>query len=949
MRYAAFISYSHQADGQRARHLRQALHGFARPWNRTRALRVFLDNAALSADPGLWSTVEQALADSEFLVLLASPESARSPWVGKEITWWRQGPRPGKLLLVVTGGEVHWDHAAGDFDFERSSCLNEALRGHFTEEPRWVDLRWMEADHSGDLRDQRFQECVADVAAPLHARPKDELIGEDVSQRRRFRRFRQGMLAGMTALAVLATSAAVFAFVQRDAAREQARLATARQLAATALSLSGDDLEVASLLALQSYQLQRTPESLSALYRLSTESPRLVRFVRAESTVTALAFTSSPKYVAVGTTDGAVDIWTTNGSRHVRTVDVPGTVTALRFSDDDRMLAVTTRGGTTLVQDLRSEGSPRKLSGGDGTAQAMAFVPRGHRLATVDGRGTLRLYGEKGGKPVDSVRTGHDGSVMNITFLDDSTYGTVLFLSHAVGWDVYGDKDGRTTKVASSDSTVYPFNDYLTAASPTGNCFGFVKNKGVTLYSPAELIQGEAEGREAEISESCGALPGQLTAEADGFAISDDGRAAIGMSDGLVLTTSSSSERNAALETLSGVEAPSVLTFSPGEGNRLASADGDTVALWSLERPGPTAHRFGLPLTRVAVHARQPPLAVGPGGSLAWSDSQGFETTGNPRAWKPGDPADSTVAGQGEQGMYDTLAYDKSGRTLYTTTGDTLEMWAVSPHTLARKRSVKLARDLDFDGLTHIAARPDGKVAVVPPNGSVLIVDPATGERATAVKPRPSDLTAEEREKYDQRQFSRAVGEGGSLAAVAADGLIDVHELPSGKRLFRLDTGGSTVSDMFMSERNRTLFAVVDDKVLQSWDLATGDLRWRSDGAGAYGVTADPGGRWVATLAGNGTVWLWNARSGDRLGSFVVPTAPTAVGLGQSGSQTSLAFSPDGRTLWSVTQGGEMLAWDTSADAWTKQLCARVGRTLTESERNRYLTSLSDGNTACGE
>ncbi|MEU9351630.1 TIR domain-containing protein [Streptomyces griseoloalbus] len=954
MRYAAFISYSHQADSQRARHLRQALHGFARPWNRTRALRVFLDNAALSADPGLWSTVEQALADSEFLVLLASPGSARSPWVGKEITWWRQGPRPDKLLLVVTEGEVHWDHEAGDFDFERSTCLNETLRGHFTEEPRWVDLRWMAADHSGDLRDQRFQECVADVAAPLHARSKDELIGEDVSQHRRLRRFRQSMLAGMTALAVLATSAAVFAFVQRDAAQEQARLATARQLAATALNLSGDDLEVASLLALQAYQLQRTPESLSALYRTSALSPRLVRFIRADSEVTALAFTSSPKYVAVGTSGGAVEIWTTYGSRLVRTVDVPGEVTSLRFSDDDRMLAIAAGTGTTLVQDLRTEGRPRKLSDGDGATQAMAFAPHGHQLATVDGRGTLRFYPEEGAEPVASVRTGHDGSIMNIAFLDDSTYGTVIFLGLAVGWEVYGDKGGRTTKVASSDSTVYPFNDYVTAASPSGTCYGFVKNEGVSLYTPAELVQGEVDERGPEISRSCGAPPGQLTDEADGFAVSDDGRAVIGTSDGLLLTTSATEDRRQSLETLSGVEAPSVLTFSPGEGDRLASADGRTVALWSLDRPGPTAHPSGLSLTRDTVHALQPPLAVGPDGSLAWSDSPGIETTvettENPRTWKPGESAESTVAGRGSFAMYDTLTYDKSGRTLYALIGHKLETWAVSRHALVRKHSVELPKDADFTGSVRLAALPDGKVTVVLPNGSVLILDPATGERSTTVKPRPSNLTVEEREEYRRKQFERAVGERGGLAAMeAANGHVHVYEVSSGRRLHELDTGGSAISDIFVSESNRTLFAVVDDDVLESWNLATGELRWRSDGAGEYGVAADPGGRWVATLAGNGTVWLWNARAGDRLGSFTVPATDTAVGIGHSGSQTTLAFSPDGETLWSVTQGGELLAWETSADAWIKQLCARVGRPLTQPERDRYLTSLSDGITACGE
>ncbi len=68
------------------------------------------------------------------------------------------------------------------------------------------------------------------------------------------------MLAGITALAVIASVTAVYAFLQRNTARHQARIATARQLAATALNLSGgDDLEAASLLALQATTWPRLP------------------------------------------------------------------------------------------------------------------------------------------------------------------------------------------------------------------------------------------------------------------------------------------------------------------------------------------------------------------------------------------------------------------------------------------------------------------------------------------------------------------------------------------------------------------------------------------------------------------------------------------------------------------------------------------------------------------
>src|SRR3712207_2492211 len=86
--YAAFISYSHAADGKLAPALQRGLHGFARPWFRLRALRVFRDEASLSANPALWSSIEQALGSAGVFILLASPEAAHSSWVGREVAYW---------------------------------------------------------------------------------------------------------------------------------------------------------------------------------------------------------------------------------------------------------------------------------------------------------------------------------------------------------------------------------------------------------------------------------------------------------------------------------------------------------------------------------------------------------------------------------------------------------------------------------------------------------------------------------------------------------------------------------------------------------------------------------------------------------------------------------------------------------------------------------------------
>ena len=87
-RYKAFLSYSHAADGKLAPALQAGLHRFAKPFFRLRAVRVFRDATNLSVNPGLWTTIQKALADSEYFIVLASPAAAQSKWVGRELDYW---------------------------------------------------------------------------------------------------------------------------------------------------------------------------------------------------------------------------------------------------------------------------------------------------------------------------------------------------------------------------------------------------------------------------------------------------------------------------------------------------------------------------------------------------------------------------------------------------------------------------------------------------------------------------------------------------------------------------------------------------------------------------------------------------------------------------------------------------------------------------------------------
>ena len=87
--YDAFISYSHARDKPIAAALQSVIQKLGKPWYRRRSLlHVFRDDTSLSATPQLWPSIEQALSQSRFLLLLSSLEAAGSHWVGKEVEYW---------------------------------------------------------------------------------------------------------------------------------------------------------------------------------------------------------------------------------------------------------------------------------------------------------------------------------------------------------------------------------------------------------------------------------------------------------------------------------------------------------------------------------------------------------------------------------------------------------------------------------------------------------------------------------------------------------------------------------------------------------------------------------------------------------------------------------------------------------------------------------------------
>ena len=112
-RYNAFISYNHNPrDIMITAKLQQDLENFRIPKDienkkREKIERVFLDKGELEVTGDLNDIIRDALSNTDYLIVICSPESYKSPWVAKEIEYFLKFNTKDHILTVITDGDPY--------------------------------------------------------------------------------------------------------------------------------------------------------------------------------------------------------------------------------------------------------------------------------------------------------------------------------------------------------------------------------------------------------------------------------------------------------------------------------------------------------------------------------------------------------------------------------------------------------------------------------------------------------------------------------------------------------------------------------------------------------------------------------------------------------------------------------------------------------------------------
>ncbi|MGW4159955.1 TIR domain-containing protein [Streptomyces sp. NPDC004788] len=913
--YDAFISYSHAWDKDLARAFQSALQGFDRPWYRPRSLKVFRDETNLAASPHLWREIERGLTRSRWLVVMASPSAAVSPWVRQEIHWWLTHRSVDTLLIGWTDGTLVWDSERASFDWSRTDALpREELAGAFGQAPRWVDLRWLRgAEQAGS--DPRLVESMAEFVAPLTGKSKDELIGSHVRQRRRTRRWVQATVAALTTLLSIAVVGGITAYDQRNNARAQALVAQSRQLVAEASSIRDAQPDLARQLIVQAYRLAPTAEAVGAL----VESYAIPRVVHGRGAVLAATY-SSRGLLAVA--DGGVRLFDpARGTPPVSVDSVQRPVTAVAFSPDGLLLALGSDDGEVWLLDVKDSSRPRTLAVASAAADRMEVL-----VLVLTSGGRLVAMTERGGIVLDIQDPAHPRSLTSLP-------GSPVAAS-PTGNLIATEGQDRHLRLWTLSGSARP-RPAATVSSLPGGVFRAPQR---AVFSPNGQLLAVA-GSDSRVRLWDVADPGRPVARPDLYAQSRFGVLAVAFSPDATTLATGDSDGTVALWDVSDPLRPrsgarlsghttSVggLSFSP-DGNTVASVganestdlgtdtDTDAVRLWAVSGSERTSAFTTLPTAGTF-----PPSFSQDGGLLA---AGGDPTT----VWR--------VDGTGAPRLVATLesfnaggqaaAFGVAGRSLFS--GLPVKAWDMTDPARPRDLAPETAR---VRGVEELSVNPVLPLVATRAarGGTVQLWD--VGERTRPL------LLGTLGDSFGRAQAMAFSPDGALLAVPDHEGVVQLWRVAQHARptpAGHLPAAGGKATALAFSPRRRILLVGDETGTITTWDLSSPGRPLRKGAStrhtgGIIGLAFHPRGELAATV-GLERIRLWN------LGVPAHPVEVTSLSGGGLYPFATVGFSPDGRLL-AVSGDRGMRLWTVDQTTILQRLCAESPR-ITREQWTQYL------------
>lgn len=776
-----------------------------------------------------------------------------------------------------------WAHSERDKSF--------LLRGTRLEQyAEWaarttLALTELERDFLGtSLREQQRQE----------QEERERREREEALERRAVQRLR--LLVGVLLLAVIiaggltafATAQSQLAQLERDRAQSLALEAIARRV------FNEGDSDLAVVLAMEA---NRSANASSQARRTLGEIALSIgtRHVLTGHTarVSDVDISADGRYVATGSTDFTVRLWSVETGEQLRifgdtsattglTLSHQGDVEAVAFSPDGTKLASGAFDFQTIIWDVETGAALRRLGGHTGPVRALAFTPSGEQLLTGANDNLMILWDVETGQEIRRF-VGNRGSVVALSLSPDGTQ----VVSASVGgeliiWDLATASIVRRLQERGTGFTDVAF-------SPDGLHLLASIGGGQLLYWDA--VTGNL-------------LNNFQVANFDVRSIAffpDNRRVLLGLVDGTLRIWDV--QKGVEINRLNGhavqglVETDVLAVAMTKDGRLVASASRDkTARLWNMNNTGEVAQLFGHQGRVVDVQFTpdgQRAVSLGIDGTLRlwdWASGQQIsqiqDTRGNVRAFDLSPDGRIAILGfnNGEVHRWDLVTNEQIG--------------LFSLHSVA---------------IASLSYSPDGRsVLSADQDGIIIHWDAFSGSVIRQMK------------GHNGTVFDLAYSADGlSFVSGGRDGKVILWDLTTGESVQTYMGHEEPVYSVAISHDGRTILSASRDSYIIVWDRHSGAQQRRLSGHtdAVWSIALSPDDLRVLSSSGDGQIILWDVVTGDIEQQFTAASQPIF----------SVAFHPNAQVGISGGEDGVVQLW------WTFDLPQLMSWT----ETNRYVRPLT--------
>ena len=250
-----------------------------------------------------------------------------------------------------------------------------------------------------------------------------------------------------------------------------------------------------------------------------------------------------------------------------------------------------------------------------------------------------------------------------------------------------------------------------------------------------------------------------------------------------------------------------------------------------------------------------------------------------------------------------SVAFSPDGKTLASASSDTtIKLWDIQ----SRQKLATLTGHTDLDLVFSVAFSPDGKTLASARIDKTIKLWDVQSRQELATLTRHADSV-----------FSVAFSpDGKTLASASGDKTIRLWDVQSRQELGMLTGHADGVSSVAFSPDGKTLASASSDTTIKLWDVQSrqklATLTGHTDSV--FSVAFSPDGKTLASASKDKTIKLWDVQSRQELGTLT----------GHASAVYSVAFSPDGKTLASASWDETIKLWDVQS---RQELVTLIGHT----------------------